>query len=61
MTKKIITAICKINFSNKFMSLESILMVIAPICVFTAVVIILPIVVKPRKQSVSPKRYVRGL
>jgi len=43
------------------MSLESILMVVAPICVFTAGVIILPILVKPRKQSISPKRYVRGL
>tara|TARA_B100000424_G_scaffold57047_1_gene41119 strand:+ start:235 stop:366 length:132 start_codon:yes stop_codon:yes gene_type:complete len=43
------------------MSLESILMVVAPICVFTAGVIILPIIVKPRKQSVSGKRYVRGL
>ena len=61
MTKKIITAICKINLVNKLMSLESILMVIAPICVFTAGVIILPILVKPRKQSVAHKRYVRGL
>ena len=60
MTKKIIAAICKI-IRNKLMSLESILMVVAPICVFTAGVIILPILVKPRKQSVSSKRYVRGL
>ena len=60
MTKKIITAICKDNKKN-LMSLESILMVVAPICLFTAGVIILPILVKPRKQSVSPKRYVRGL
>ena len=43
------------------MSLESILMVVAPIFLFTAGVIILPILVKPGKQSVSPKRYVRGL
>ncbi|KGF87036.1 MULTISPECIES: hypothetical protein [Prochlorococcus] len=43
------------------MSLESILMVVAPICVFTVGVIILPILVKPRKQSLPPKRYVRGL
>ena len=44
------------------MSLESILMVVAPICVFTVGVIILPILVKPRsKQSLTPKRYVRGL
>ena len=43
------------------MSLESILMIVAPICVFTAGVIILPILVKPRKQSPSTKRYVRGL
>ena len=60
MTKKIITAICKI-IKYKLMSLESILMVVAPICVFTAGVIILPIIVKPRKQSASSKRYVRGL
>ena len=43
------------------MSLESILMVVAPICIFTVGVIILPILVKPRKQSLTPKRYVRGL
>ena len=43
------------------MSLESLLIIVAPICVFTAGVIILPILIKPRKQSVSPKRYVRGL
>ena len=43
------------------MTLESILMIVAPISLFTAGVIVLPILVKPRKQSVSPKRYVRGL
>ena len=43
------------------MTLESLLMVLAPICIFTAGVIILPILVKPRKQSSTPKRYVRGL
>ena len=43
------------------MSLESILMVIAPICVFTVGVIVLPILVKPRKQTGSNKRYIRGL
>ena len=43
------------------MSLESILMVVAPICVFTVGVIILPILVKPRKQAGMPKRYIRGL
>ena len=43
------------------MSLESILMVVAPILVFTAGVIVLPILVKPRKQSNLPKRYIRGL
>ena len=43
------------------MSLESILMVVAPICVFTVGVITLPILVKPRKQSTLPKKYVRGL
>ena len=37
------------------MSLESILMVIAPICLFTVGVIVLPILVKPRKQSGLPK------
>ena len=61
MTKKKFTAICKILLKYKFMSLESILMVVAPICIFTAGVIILPILVKPRKESTSPKRYVRGL
>ena len=61
MTKKIITAICINNLKINLMSLESILMVVAPICVFTAGVIILPILVKPRKQSLSPKRYIRGL
>jgi hypothetical protein len=43
------------------MSLESILMVVAPICLFTVGVIVLPIIVKPRKQSGLPKKYVRGL
>jgi len=42
------------------MSLESILMVVAPICLFTVGVIVLPILVKPRKQSGLPKRYIRG-
>jgi len=46
---------------NFFMSLESILMVVAPICLFTVGVIVLPILVKPRKQSGLPKRYIRGL
>ena len=61
MTKKTITANYKIILIINLMSLESILMVVAPICVFTAGVIILPILVKPRRQSASPKRYVRGL
>ena len=61
MTKKLIAAICKYNLKIPLMSLESILMIVAPICVFTTGVIILPILVKPRKQSASPKRYVRGL
>jgi len=43
------------------MSIESIFMVVAPICLFTVGVIVLPILVKPRKQSGLPKRYVRGL
>ena len=43
------------------MSLESILMVVAPICLFTVGVIVLPILVKPRKQSGISKRYIRGL
>ena len=43
------------------MSHETILIIVAPISVFTAGVVILPIIVKPRKESVSPKRYVRGL
>ncbi len=43
------------------MSLESIFMVVAPICLFTVGVIVLPILVKPRKQSVLPKKYIRGL
>ena len=47
--------------SKLFMSLESILMVVAPICLFTVGVIVLPILVKPRKQSGLPKRYIRGL
>ena len=47
--------------SKLFMSLESILMVVAPICLFTVGDIVLPILVKPRKQSGLPKRYIRGL
>ena len=47
--------------SKLFMSLESILMVVAPICLFTVGVIVLPILVKPRKQSGLTKRYIRGL
>ena len=43
------------------MSLESIFMVIAPICLFTVGVIAIPILVKPRKPSALPKRYIRGL
>ena len=43
------------------MSLESILMVVAPICLFTVGVIVLPILVKPRKRSEISKRYIRGL
>tara|TARA_A100001388_G_scaffold119535_1_gene88393 strand:- start:333 stop:464 length:132 start_codon:yes stop_codon:yes gene_type:complete len=43
------------------MSLESILMVVAPIFLFTTGVIILPILVKPRKQAGVPKKYIRGL
>ena len=43
------------------MSLESIFMVVAPICLFTVGVIALPIIVKPRKESAIPKRYIRGL
>ena len=43
------------------MSLESILMVVAPICLFTVGVIVLPILVKPRKQTSLTKRYIRGL
>ena len=43
------------------MSLESILMVIAPIFLFTTGVIVLPILVKPRKQGGVPKKYIRGL
>ena len=43
------------------MSLESILMVVAQICLFTVGLIVLPILVKPRKKSGLPKRYIRGL
>jgi len=43
------------------MSIEYILMVVDPICLFTVGVIVLPILVKPRKQSGLPKRYIRGL
>ena len=43
------------------MSLESIFMVVAPICLFTVGVIVLPILVKPRKQPSLTKKYVRGL
>ena len=60
MTLKTNTAIYKKN-QNLIMSLESILMVVAPICLFTVGVIVLPILVKPRKQTGLPKRYVRGL
>ena len=60
MTFKNNPAINLIN-SKLFMSLESILMVVAPICLFTFGVIVLPILVKPRKQSGLPKRYIRGL
>ena len=42
------------------MSLESILMVVAPICVFTVGVMILPILVKPKKTGLN-KKYIRGL
>ena len=60
MTLKKIPAIYK-EIQNYLMSLESILMVIAPICLFTVGVIVLPILVKPRKQSGLSKRYIRGL
>ena len=60
MTLKKNFASYKLN-NNYFMSLESIFMVIAPICLFTVGVIVLPILVKPRKQTVPPKRYIRGL
>ena len=43
------------------MSLESIFMVIATICLFTVGVIALPILVKPRKQTGLTKKYIRGL
>ena len=48
MTFKKNPAIYK-KIQNYFMSLESILMVVAPICLFTVGVIVLPILVKPRK------------
>tara|TARA_A100001035_G_scaffold121833_1_gene95714 strand:- start:14 stop:196 length:183 start_codon:yes stop_codon:yes gene_type:complete len=60
MTLKKIPAIYK-EIQNYLMSLESILMVIAPICLFTVGVIVLPILVKPRKQTGQTKRYIRGL
>ena len=60
MTFKNNPAINLIN-SKLFMSLESILMVVAPICLFTVGVIVLPILVKPRKQTGLPKKYIRGL
>ena len=60
MTLKKNPAINKEN-SKLLMSLESIFMVVAPICLFTVGVIVLPILVKPRKQSGLPKRYIRGL
>ena len=60
MTLKINNAIYKLN-QNIIMSLESILMVVAPICLFTVGVVVLPILVKPRKQSSLKKRYIRGL
>ena len=44
-----------------FMTLESILMVVAPICVFSVGVIVLPVLVKPRKPTGGTKRYIRGL
>ena len=43
------------------MSLESILMVVAPIFLFTAGVIALPILVRPNKRTGLPKKYIRGL
>ena len=43
------------------MSLESVLMVVAPICLFTAGVITLPILVRPNKRSSLPEKYIRGL
>ena len=60
MTLKVNPAIYE-EIPNYFMSLESILMVVAPICLFTAGVIVLPILVKPRKQIGGSKRYIRGL
>ena len=60
MTFKKNPAIYKL-IQNYFMSLESILMVVAPICLFTVGVIVLPILVKPRKQTGLPKKYIRGL
>ena len=46
---------------NYLMSIESIFMVVAPICLFTVGVIVLPILVKPRKHTGLPKKYIRGL
>ena len=60
MTYKENTAIYK-EIYYYVMTLESILMVVAPICLFTVGVVILPILVKPRKQSGLQKRYIRGL
>ena len=60
MTFKKNPAIYK-KIQNYFMSLESILMVVAPICLFTVGVIVLPILVKPRKQTGLQKKYIRGL
>ena len=42
------------------MTLESILMVVAPICVFSVGVIVLPVLVKPRKPTVVPKDIFEG-
>ena len=60
MTLKKIPAIYTL-IPNYFMSLESILMVVAPIFLFTAGVIVIPILVKPRKQTGLQKKYIRGL
>ena len=54
---------CNTKTSLRYL-LQSVLiqaLVVAPICLFTVGVIILPILVKPRKQSSLPKRYIRGL